>query len=70
LTTEVNVVTDWKKDALYAQSRPNAVVVAAVNDIETLTNGLSRKIWQKIVVVDGVVRQRNGAGSTEPKLDA
>ena len=41
-----------KLAALYAQSLPDAVVVAAVNDIETLTNGLSRKIWQKITMLD------------------
>lgn len=45
-----------KLAALYAQSLPDAVVVAAVNDIETLTNGLSRKIWQKIVMLDDVAR--------------
>ena len=41
-----------KLAALYAQSLPDNVVVAAVNDIETLTTGLSRKIWQKIVQLD------------------
>lgn len=41
-----------KMAALYAQSFPDPVVVAAVNDIETLTNGLSRKIWQKIMILD------------------
>lgn len=41
-----------KLAALYAQSLPDSVVVAAVNDIETLTTGLSRKIWQKIVQLD------------------
>ena len=28
-------------------------VIAAVNDIETLTTNLSRKIWQKIVLIGG-----------------
>lgn len=56
--------------ALYAQSLPDAVVVAAVNDIETLTNGLSRKIWQKIVMVDDVVRYMDSGGATKPKPDA
>lgn len=41
-----------KLAALYAQSLPDAVVVSAVNDIEILTTGLSRKIWQKIVILD------------------
>ena len=41
-----------KLAALYAQSLPDSVVVGAVNDIETLTNGMSRKIWQKIMMLD------------------
>lgn len=45
-----------KLAALYAQSLSDPTVVAAVNDIETLTNGLSRKIWQKIVMLDDVAR--------------
>jgi hypothetical protein len=40
-----------KLAALYAQSLNDPVVVAAVNDIETLTTNLSRKIWQKIAIV-------------------
>lgn len=45
-----------KQAALYAQSLPDPIVVAAVNDIETLTNGISRKIWQKITMLDDVAR--------------
>ena len=45
-----------KLAALYAQSLPDPVVVGAVNDIETLTTGLSRKIWQKIVIIDNDLR--------------
>lgn len=37
--------------ALYAQNFEDASVVAAVNDIEDLTSGLSRKIWQKIMIL-------------------
>jgi hypothetical protein len=37
--------------ALYAQNFDDAHVVAAVNDIEDLTSGLSRKIWQKIMIL-------------------
>lgn len=40
-----------KLAALYAQDFPDATVVAAVNDVEQLTTNLSRKIWQKIVLV-------------------
>lgn len=50
-----------KLAALYAQSLPDPVVVAAVNDIETLTNGLSRKIWQKIVMLDDFARVINAS---------
>ncbi len=56
--------------ALYAQSLPDAVVVAAVNDIETLTNGLSRKIWQKIVMVDDVVRFLESGGTAKQTPEA
>ncbi len=45
-----------KQAALYAQSLPDPVVVSAVNDIEILTTGLSRKIWQKIVIIDNAVK--------------
>lgn len=40
-----------KLAALYAQYFPDATVVSAVNDIEELTTNLSRKIWQKIMLV-------------------
>ena len=37
-----------KVAALHLQTLDDATVVAAVNEIEGLTTGLSRKIWQKI----------------------
>ncbi|MDH5435078.1 MAG: hypothetical protein OEY19_14130 [Gammaproteobacteria bacterium] len=40
-----------KVAALYAQSLRDAVVLSSVNEIETLTTGLSRKIWQKIMIL-------------------
>ena len=40
-----------KVAALYAQDFPDAQAVDAVDDIESLTNGLSRKIWQKIMIL-------------------
>jgi len=40
-----------KVAALYSQSLPDATVVSAVNEIETLCNGFSRKIWQKIIIL-------------------
>ncbi|MCA9035117.1 MAG: hypothetical protein KDA91_08305 [Planctomycetaceae bacterium] len=43
--------------SLYAQSTPDSVILQAVNDIETLTNGLSRNIWQKIMILDDDVQR-------------
>ncbi|NRA12556.1 MAG: hypothetical protein HRT57_11435 [Crocinitomicaceae bacterium] len=40
--------------ALYSQSFPDEVVVRSVNEIEVLSTGLSRKIWQKIVILDNL----------------
>jgi hypothetical protein len=40
-----------KVAALYAQDFPDPQAVDAVDDIEGLTNGLSRKIWQKIMIL-------------------
>jgi hypothetical protein len=42
-----------KLAALYAQYFPDSTVISAVNDIEELTTNLSRKIWQKIMLVQG-----------------
>ena len=41
-----------KLAALYAQAVPDEGVASAVNDIELLGSSLSRKIWQKIGVID------------------
>jgi len=43
-----------KISALYSQSFPDEVVVRSVNDIETLCTGLSRKIWQKIMILNQI----------------
>ncbi|MBL8747677.1 MAG: hypothetical protein JNK78_00850 [Planctomycetes bacterium] len=37
--------------AIYVQDFPDPQAVAAVDDIEDLTTGLSRKIWQKIMIL-------------------
>ena len=42
-----------KLAALFAQSVNDEVVVGAVNDIEELGSNLSRKIWQKITMIEG-----------------
>lgn len=41
-----------KLAALYGERNRDTEVVAAVNDIETLTTNLGRKIWQKIMMID------------------
>ena len=41
--------------ALYVEHFPDPQSVAAVNDLEDLTTGLSRKIWQKIAILHKVV---------------
>jgi hypothetical protein len=41
-----------KLAALYAQAVPDDGVASAVNDIELLGSSLSRKIWQKITLID------------------
>ena len=40
-----------KVAALYVQTFQDAVAVSAVNDVENLTTDMSRKIWQKLVVL-------------------
>jgi len=41
--------------ALYVQRFPDPVTLSAVNDVEDLASGLSRKIWQKLMILDRIV---------------
>lgn len=41
-----------KLAAFHAQYLRDHVILSAVNDVETLTAGLSHKIWQKIIILD------------------
>jgi hypothetical protein len=51
-----------KLAALYVQDLPDSVVINSANDIEVLTTNLSRKIWQKILIVkDEEPGRSNGA---------
>jgi len=43
---------DSKIAALFAQNMDDPVVLNAVNDMESLTQSLSGKIWQKIMILD------------------
>lgn len=52
--------------ALYVQNFEDSQAVEAVNDIEQLTSGLSRKIWQKIVILHNVC----GADLVAPARDS
>jgi hypothetical protein len=41
--------------ALYVQQFNDPVTLAAVNEVENLTNGLARKIWQKVMILDRII---------------
>jgi hypothetical protein len=44
-----------KVAAVYVQRFSDPVTLAAVNEIEELATGLSRKIWQKIMILDRIL---------------
>ncbi len=48
-----------KVAALYSQSLPDEKVVRAVNEIEVITTGLSRKIWQKLIILNDSNSHKN-----------
>jgi hypothetical protein len=48
-----------KLAALYAQAVPDEGVAAAVNDIELLGASLSRKIWQKITLIEAAPKGKS-----------
>ena len=43
-----------KVAVIYVQGIQDAVVLEAVDEVESLTTGLSRKIWQKIMILDQI----------------
>lgn len=47
-----------KLAALYGDRMRDTVVIDAVNDIENLTNGIGRKIWQKITILGALEERR------------
>ena len=57
-----------KLAALYAQSTSDGVVLQAVNDIEQLTNGLARKIWQKIMMLDNDLCRGEDCHQLQPNV--
>ncbi len=48
-----------KVAALYAQQLEDPVILDAVNEVESLTVGLSAKIWQKLVILGNTSRGRS-----------
>jgi hypothetical protein len=65
---ELNRYLDYCSDALalikiaalYAQSFQDPVLLDAVDDVEDLTAGFSRKIWQKITILENLRRALHG----------
>jgi hypothetical protein len=49
--------------ALYVQGFEDPVVLDAVDDMEDLTAGFSRKIWQKITILDNLSRSLRPTGA-------
>lgn len=54
-----------KVAALYVQDFPDPQAVSAVDDVENLTTGLSRKIWQKIMIIENAAAA-DAAPTTRP----
>ena len=52
--------------AVYIQAFSDPVAIAAVNEIEGLTTGLSRKIWQKMLILEHQMRRGAKLDQTEP----
>ena len=49
-----------KLAALYVQKFDDPVALVAVNEVEELTTGLSRKIWQKIMILNVILAEESG----------
>lgn len=56
-----------KMAALYVQNFDDGVALAAVNEVESLTTGLSSKIWQKIMILYGM---SDGAAPVAKKTES
>lgn len=59
---------DGKIAALYVEDFPDPQAVGAVNDLENLTAGLARKIWQKIMILHSFPRGESGAPNSVGNL--
>lgn len=61
LTRYLNYCTEMlaiisKVGAVYVQQFDDPAALSAVNELENLSTGLSRKIWQKIMILDRILR--------------
>jgi hypothetical protein len=52
-----------KTAAVYAERSTDPAVLATISDIENLTNGMSRKIWQKLGLLPGVGAEVSGGSA-------
>ncbi|WP_145359182.1 hypothetical protein [Alienimonas californiensis] len=50
-----------KVAALYVQRFDDATALSAVNEVENLCSGLSRKIWQKIMIIEAALPKSSDA---------
>lgn len=55
--------------ALYVQDFQDTVLLDAVDDVEDLTSGLSRKIWQKLTILGNLTQSMPAAEVTSPVPD-
>jgi hypothetical protein len=53
-----------KIGALYVQDFPDTVALEAVDQLSTLTNALSRNIWQKIIILESMLDPANTAAES------
>lgn len=54
-----------KIGAIYVQEFPDAVALEAVDQLSNLTNGLSRNIWQKLMILDMAVEPGRGPAKSQ-----
>ncbi len=57
-----------KVAAVYIEEVNDSVVIAAVNEIENLTTGLSRKIWQKMLILEHQIKRGERTDLAEPRF--
>jgi hypothetical protein len=56
-----------KLAAIYVQTFDDSVALSAVNEVESLTTGLSSKIWQKIMILHDA-KSDDATDQQKPKI--